>query len=98
MLLTRGFRETVEARADREPAFRAGLYQAATQALLDGDLGAANILLRDVIHATMGFGELGRRVDIPDKSLMRMFEPAGTRGRKTGWRLCRRSGRNVRYR
>ncbi len=77
MPLTRDFRETVKARADRDPAFRAGLYQEAVQALLDGDLGSAKILLRDVINAVMGFAELGRRVEIPEKSLMRMFGPSG---------------------
>jgi DNA-binding phage protein len=77
MPLTRDFRETVKARADRDPAFRAGLYQEAVQALLDGDLGTAKILLRDVINATMGFAELARRVETPEKSLMRMFGPAG---------------------
>jgi DNA-binding phage protein len=77
MPLTRDFRETVKARADRDPAFRAGLYQAAVQAMLDGDFGTAKILLRDVINATVGFAQLGRRIDVPEKSLMRMFGPTG---------------------
>ena len=77
MPLTRDFRETVKARADRDPAFRAGLYQEAVQALLDGDFATAKILLRDVINATVGFARLGRRIDVPEKSLMRMFGPAG---------------------
>jgi DNA-binding phage protein len=77
MPLTRDFRETVKARADRDPAFRAGLYQEAVQAMLDGDLGTAKILLRDVVNATVGFARLGSRIDIPQKSLMRMFGPAG---------------------
>ena len=77
MPLTRDFRETVKARADRDPAFRAGLYQEAVQAMLDGDFGTAKILLRDVINATMGFVQLGHRTGMPEKSLMRMFGPAG---------------------
>jgi DNA-binding phage protein len=77
MPLTRDFRETVKARADRDPAFRAGLYQEAVQAMLDGDFGTAKVLLRDVINATVGFARLGSRVDVPEKSLMRMFSPAG---------------------
>jgi DNA-binding phage protein len=77
MPLTRDFRETVKARADRDPAFRAGLYQEAVQAMLDGDFGTAKILLRDVVNATVGFAQLGSRIDIPQKSLMRMFGPAG---------------------
>jgi DNA-binding phage protein len=77
MPLTRDFRETVKARADSDPAFRAGLYQEAVQAMLDGDLGTAKILLRDVINATIGFSGLASRVNVPDKSLMRMFGPVG---------------------
>jgi DNA-binding phage protein len=77
MPLTRDFRETVKARADRDPAFRAGLYQEAVQAMLDGDFGTAKILLRDVINATVGFAQLGSRIGVPEKSLMRMFGPTG---------------------
>jgi DNA-binding phage protein len=77
MPLTKDFRETIKARADRDPAFRAGLYQEAVQAMLDGDFGTAKILLRDVINATVGFARLGSRIDVPEKSLMRMFGPTG---------------------
>jgi DNA-binding phage protein len=77
MPLSRDFRETVKARADRDPAFRAGLYQEAVQAMLDGDFGTARILLRDVINATVGFARLGSRIGVPEKSLMRMFGPTG---------------------
>lgn len=77
MPLTRDFRKTVKARADRDPEFRAGLYQEAVQAMLDGDFGTAKILLRDVINATVGFAELGRVTGVPEKSLMRMFGPIG---------------------
>ena len=68
MPLTRDFRETVKARAERDPEFRAGLYQEAVQAMLDGDLGTAKILLRDIINATVGFARLGRRIDVPEKA------------------------------
>jgi DNA-binding phage protein len=77
MPLTRDFRDTVKARADRDPAFRAGLYREAVQALLDGDFGTAKILLRDFINATVGFAKLGDRIGLPEKSLMRMFGPSG---------------------
>jgi DNA-binding phage protein len=77
MPLTRDFRETVKARAERDPVFRAGLYQEALQALLDGEFGTAKILLRDVINATVGFAQLGQRIGLPEKSLMRMFGPNG---------------------
>ena len=77
MPLTRDFRETVKARAARDPAFRAGLYREAVQSILDGDLATAKILLRDFINATAGFPQLTRRVGVPEKSLMRMFGPNG---------------------
>jgi DNA-binding phage protein len=77
MPLTRDFRETVKARADRDATFRAGLYQEAVQAMLDGDFGTAKILLRDVINATVGFARLGSRIGVPEKSLMRMFGATG---------------------
>ena len=77
MPLTRDFRETVKARAARDSAFRAGLYQESMQALLDGDFGSTKILLRDFINATVGFAQLGRRINVPEKSLMRMFGPNG---------------------
>jgi DNA-binding phage protein len=38
---------------------------------------SAKILLRDVINATVGFAQLGSRIDVPEKSLMRMFGPTG---------------------
>jgi hypothetical protein len=60
-----------------DPASRAGLYQETVQAMLDGDFGTAKILLRDIVNATVGFARLGGRIDIPQKSLMRMFGPAG---------------------
>ena len=75
--LTRDFRETAKARAERDPAFRAGLYREAVQAILDGDLATAKILLRDVTNATVGFARLGRRIGVPEKSLVRMFGPRG---------------------
>ena len=77
MPLTRDFRETVMARVRRDPAFRAGLYQEAVQAILDGELGTARVLLRDFINATVGFAKLARLIGVPDKSLMRMFGPNG---------------------
>jgi DNA-binding phage protein len=77
MPLTKDFRETVKARADRDSFFRAGLYQEAIQAMLDGDLATGRVLLRDFINATIGFPGLSARVGIHEKSLMRMFGANG---------------------
>lgn len=77
MPLTKDFRETVKARVDRDPEFRAGLYAEAVQALIDGDLTTAKILLRDFTNATVGFEKLSSRMAMPTKSVMRMLGPKG---------------------
>jgi DNA-binding phage protein len=77
MPLTRDFRDTVKARAERDPAFRAALFEEAVQAIADGDLPTARILLRDVINATVGFARLGVTLGVGEKSLMRMYGPNG---------------------
>ncbi|MCC2608724.1 transcriptional regulator [Neorhizobium sp. Rsf11] len=77
MALTREFKETVKARLDQDPAFRAALLSDAVELLLDGDLDTGKSVLRDFINATIGFEALARKVDMPAKSLMRMFGPKG---------------------
>ena len=77
MALTRDFKETVQARARQDPAFREGLLREGVECLLAGDVDAGKILLRDYINATIGFEELGSLTNRPPKSLMRMFGPAG---------------------
>ena len=77
MALTRDFKETVLARARRDPAFREGLLKEGVECLLAGDIDAGKIVLRDYINATIGFEELGALTNKPPKSLMRMFGPAG---------------------
>ena len=77
MPLTRDFRETVQARARRDPAFREGLLKEGVDCLLAGDVDAGKIILRDYINATIGFEELSSLTNKPSKSLMRMFGPNG---------------------
>jgi DNA-binding phage protein len=77
MALTRDFRETVVARAQRDTAFKTALLQEALQAFLDGEVAPGLILLRDCINATVGFGALSKETHIPEKSLMRMVGPRG---------------------
>jgi len=77
MPLTKSFKETVQARVQREPAFREALLTAGVEALLNGDLETGKAVLRDYINATAGFEELARTTGIPSKSLMRMFGPHG---------------------
>jgi DNA-binding phage protein len=77
MALTRSFKDTVQARATRDPAFRQALFQEATQVLLEGDLASGRSALRDYINATVGFESLAEATKTPAKSLMRMFGPKG---------------------
>ena len=77
MPLTRDFKETVKARAQREPAFREALLKEGVECLLPGDVDAGKIVLRDYINATIGFEELGSLTNKQPKSLMRMFGPSG---------------------
>lgn len=54
MALTGDFKNTVKARAGRDPDFRVGLLQEAIEAFLSTDLGTGKILLRDYVKATLG--------------------------------------------
>ena len=77
MPLTRDFKETVQERAARDPAFREALLKEGVECLLAGDVDAGKIVLRDYINATIGFEELGLLTNKSPKSLMRMFGPDG---------------------
>ena len=77
MPLTRSFKETVQARAQRDRAFREALLTEAVDALLNGDLDTGKVVLRDYINATVGFERLAAATGTPAKSLMRMLGPRG---------------------
>jgi len=77
MALTRNFRKTIQARLERDPAFREALLKEAVECLLSGDVETGKTVLRDYINATIGFEALGDLTDKSPKSLMRMFGPNG---------------------
>jgi hypothetical protein len=77
MVLTRSFKETVQARMGLDPAFGRALLAEGVNALLEGDVAAGRAVLRDYINASIGFEALGAATGRPPKSLMRMFGPAG---------------------
>jgi DNA-binding phage protein len=77
MALTKDFKETIQARAQRDPAFRKALLQEGIECLLAGDVDTGKAVLRDYINATIGFEELAEFFDKSSKSLMRMFGPKG---------------------
>ncbi|MEO8926325.1 MAG: transcriptional regulator [Caulobacteraceae bacterium] len=77
MALTRAFKETVRARVQSDPAFRAALLTEAINAFMHGDPDTGKAVLRDYINATVGFEGLSEQTGKPPKSLMRMFSPSG---------------------
>ena len=77
MALTRDFKETIRARAERDPAFRKELLRESIECLLAGDVDTGKTVLRDYINATVGFAELAEAVGRSPKSLMRMLGPSG---------------------
>ena len=77
MPLTRDFKETIQARTDRDPAFREELLKEGIECLLSGDVDTGKAILRDYINATIGFDELAALTAKSPKSLMRMFGPSG---------------------
>jgi DNA-binding phage protein len=77
MALTKDFRQTVQARVRRDPAFREGLLSEAIESLLSGQVALGKELLRDYINATIGFPKLAAKTDLHPKTLHRMFGPRG---------------------
>ena len=77
MALTRDFKETVPARARRDPRYRAALFAEAINAYLTGDTATGKSILRDLVNATIGFEGLAAEVKKPSKSLHRMLAPHG---------------------
>ncbi len=77
MPLTRDFKETVKARATRDPAFREALLTEAVRKFLNGQVETGKAILRDFINATIGFESLAAETGTPPKSLMRMLGPKG---------------------
>jgi len=77
MPLTRDFKITVKARAERDLAFREALLTEAIELLLSGEIETGKAILRDYINATVGFERLAKKTGTPSKSLMRMLGPKG---------------------
>lgn len=77
MALTRDFRETVQARVQRDAKFRRGLLSDAVEALLGGETALGREILRDFINATLGFPALAEQTGIHAKTLHQMFGPKG---------------------
>ncbi len=77
MALTRDFKETIQARAQRDARFRQALFTEAINAYLVGDTSTGKAILRDLVNATVGFEGLAAEINKPSKSLHRMLGPQG---------------------
>jgi len=77
MALTRDFKETVNARVQREPVFAAALLDEAVSLFLNGEPETARLILRELVNATVGFEELAIETSKPSKSLHRMLSAKG---------------------
>ena len=77
MALTRDFKQTIAARARREPRFREALFTEAINPYLAGDTAEGKAMLRDLVNATVGFEGLALEIQKPSKSLHRMLAPRG---------------------
>jgi DNA-binding phage protein len=77
MGLTRNFKETVQARALKDPAFRIALLEESINEFLSGDLYIAKSLLRDYVNSSVSFEALSKKTKISDKSLQRMLSDKG---------------------
>ena len=77
MALTRNFKQTVVARAERDPAFSKALLDEAATLFLSGEPETARLILRDLVNATIGFEQLAQVTRKPSKSLHRMLSPKG---------------------
>lgn len=77
MALTRNFKETVNARVEREPEFARALLDEAVSLFLNGEPETARLILRELVNATVGFEELAIATSKPSKSLHRMLSAKG---------------------
>jgi len=77
MASTKSFKDLVQSRLVRDPAFATALLREGVDTMLTGDVDTAKAILRDYIKATIGFEKLGEATALPSKSLIRMFGPQG---------------------
>ena len=76
-MLTRDSSQTVVERVKRDPAFAKALLDEALTLFLNGEPDTARLVLRDLVHATVGFERLSAATGKPAKSLHRMLSTNG---------------------
>lgn len=71
------FKDSLKAIADRNPDFANEILEDVIKALFSGSTDEGRLLLRNYVHATIGFPELARRTGKDDKNLMRSLSTKG---------------------
>ncbi len=69
MPLSISYKDTIKARVERDPEFRAALFDEAIGAFLEGDTAVGKALLRDLVNSTIGFERLAEELDKSSKSI-----------------------------
>lgn len=77
MSTTRDYKDTINERVEKDPAFTAALLDEAVTLFLNGEPDVARLVLRDLVNATVGFEALALEVEKPSKSLHRMLSARG---------------------
>lgn len=77
MALTRDYKQTIQERAARDPDFAISLMNEAISSFLNGEPETARLILRELVHSTIGFEYLAEELDKPSKSVHRMLSPKG---------------------
>lgn len=77
MPLTREFRQTIQARAQRDARYRVAMLTEAVGSFLAGEMEVGKAILRDYVNATIGFESLAVALNKNSKSLQRMLGPHG---------------------
>lgn len=71
------YKQTINARVTKDPAFTAALLDEAITLLLNGEPDVVRLVLRDLVNATVGFEALALEIEKPSKSLHRMLSAKG---------------------
>lgn len=75
--ITRDYKETVNDRLRKEPAFAVALLNESVSLFLNGEAVTARLILRDIVNATVGFEKLALETEKSGKSLRRMLSAGG---------------------
>jgi len=74
---TVSYTDAMKSMVDDNPQMGVEMLEDAINALLEGNTDEGRIHLRAYINATLGFAELGRRMNKDSKNIMRSLSPKG---------------------